>query len=196
LRAARALLAEQGTSRVTLRMVAERAGVRAPLVHYYFGSKAELFSAVIEEVAGALRDRLIDIAGAGETPAERLREFVAGIIRAMASDPFTPRLMAELVIFPDDERTDRFVSDFGAPNVAAFRRVLQDGIDANEFRPLPPEFVAPVLLGACIFYFLGAPALRRILDFEPLDSESVERYAACVGDLLLNGLGAKSTGRR
>ena len=49
------------------------------------------------------------------------------------------------------------------------------------------------MFGACFFYFLGAPALKRILGFDPLDPESVERYAAYVGELLLNGISAKKT---
>jgi TetR/AcrR family transcriptional regulator len=190
LEAARELLAELGTSRVTLRMVAERAGVRAPLVHYYFGGKAELFEAVIEEVGSRLRDRLLAIATHSETPEERFREYIAGVIHTMAADPFAPRLIAELVLFPDDERTDRFVRDFGEPNVAALGQVVQDGITSGAFGPLDPQLLAPALIGSCLFYFLGAPALRRIMGSDPLDPKSVERYAAYVGELLLHGISA------
>lgn len=188
LAAARELLAEQGTSRVTLRMVAERAGVRAPLVHYYFGSKADLFEAVIAEVGTRLRDHLQDISTHSETPEERFREYVTGMIRTLAADPFAPRLITELVLFPDDERTDRFVRDFGKPNLEALGRILQDGIASGAFGPLDPHLLAPAVLGSCIFYFLGAPALRRVIGTDPLDPESVERYAAYVGELLLHGI--------
>jgi TetR/AcrR family transcriptional regulator len=194
LEAARELLADQGTARVTLRMVAERAGVRAPLVNYYFGSKAELFDAVLDEVGSSLRDRLQAIAARGETPEERFREYIAGVIHIMAADPFAPRLIAELVFFPDDERTDRFVRDFGEPNIAALRLVVQDGIASGAFGPLDPELLAPALIGSCLFYFLGAPALRRITGSDPLDPKSVERYAAYVGELLLHGIAARPAG--
>ncbi len=191
LAAARELLAERGTARVTLRMVAERAGVRAPLVNYYFGSKAELFDAVIDEVGSRLRDRLRAVATHSESPEARFREYIAGVIHTMAADPFAPRLIAELVFFPDDERTDRFVRDVGEPNLASLRQVLEDGITSGAFGPIDPQLLAPALLGSCFFYFLGAPALRRIMDSDPLDPKAVERYAAYVGELLLHGVSAR-----
>jgi len=169
-------------------MVAERAGVRAPLVNYYFGTKEELFDAVISEVGTRLRDRLQRIATDSETPEERFREFIDGVIGSMAADPFAPRLIAELVFFPDDERTDRFAREIGAPNLAALSKVLHDGIASGAFGEQDPRLLAPALLGACVFYFLGAPALRRILGIDPLDPTAVERYAAYVGELLLHGI--------
>jgi TetR/AcrR family transcriptional regulator len=192
LAAAKELLADQGTARVTLRMVAERAGVRAPLVNYYFGSKAELFDAVLDEVGSRLRDRLQGIAAQDGTPEERFRHYIAGLIHSMAADPFAPRLIAELVFFPDDERTERFVRNVGQPNLAALVQVLEDGVASGAFDPLDPQQLAPVLLGSCFFYFIGAPALRRIMASDPLDPKSVDSYAAYVGELLLHGISASA----
>ena len=45
-------MTEKGFPRVTLREVAERAGVKPALVHYYFEGKRGLVEAVIGEVAG------------------------------------------------------------------------------------------------------------------------------------------------
>jgi AcrR family transcriptional regulator len=51
LRAARDLMAEKGLPRITLREVAERAGVQPALVSYYFGGKSFLLRAVVADVA-------------------------------------------------------------------------------------------------------------------------------------------------
>ena len=59
LQATRDLLAERGMPRVTVREVAERAGVQPALVNYYFGSKADLLRAVVEQVLFA-DDEIID----------------------------------------------------------------------------------------------------------------------------------------
>ncbi|WP_406010700.1 TetR family transcriptional regulator [Streptomyces sp. NBC_00637] len=58
LRAARYLLARQAHADITLKAVAERAGVSAPLVLKYFGNKDALFARVMsfEEDADALLD--------------------------------------------------------------------------------------------------------------------------------------------
>jgi AcrR family transcriptional regulator len=191
LKAARELLARDGASRVTLRQVAERAGVRAPLVHYYFGSKAELFEAVMEGVARNLRDQLVLISEQSGSAEDRLRAFVTDAIRIFAADPFAPRLLAELIIFPDDERTERFMRDFGRPNTQVLGELLSEGVASREFEAVDPRMLVPAMMGAIVFYFLGAPGLRRMLDFDPLDPERIEQYSAFVGELLLNGIRAR-----
>lgn len=59
--AARTIFSAQGYQGATIRMIATEAGVDTKLVHYYFGTKAELFSAVIAttfETEG-IKERLI-----------------------------------------------------------------------------------------------------------------------------------------
>lgn len=46
--AAREALVERGSTGATTRAVADRAGVRASLVHYHFGSKQQLLAAVLD----------------------------------------------------------------------------------------------------------------------------------------------------
>src|SRR6185295_5951894 len=65
LRAARYLLARQAHADITLKAVAERAGVSAPLVLKYFGNKDALFARVMsfQEDADALLDAPLERLG-------------------------------------------------------------------------------------------------------------------------------------
>lgn len=58
---ARSVFARHGYQGATIRMIATEAGVDTKLVHYYFGTKAELFSAVIAATftAEGIQDRLL-----------------------------------------------------------------------------------------------------------------------------------------
>jgi hypothetical protein len=49
-------------------------------------------------------------------------------------------------------------------------------------------FLIPSMLGACFFYFLGAPIERRVFGVDPLDPERVERFGDSVADLILRGI--------
>lgn len=57
LAAAADVLRERGFGAMSLRAVAERAGVQVSLVHYHFGSKQRLLVAVLEDLTGTLLER-------------------------------------------------------------------------------------------------------------------------------------------
>ena len=58
LETARRVLAERGFPGATVREIASRAGVNPAMVHYYFGSKRGLHTALIERIAAELRGRV------------------------------------------------------------------------------------------------------------------------------------------
>jgi AcrR family transcriptional regulator len=80
--AAEALLVEVGYSRITVRRLAEKAGVNHGLVHYYFGSMEEVFLQTLERFT----DRLI----------ERQRELYA------AEVPFVDKWRTAMRYLTDD----------------------------------------------------------------------------------------------
>jgi AcrR family transcriptional regulator len=108
--AARRQFAEVGYDRTTIRSVAADAGVDPALVIHYFGSKQQLFLAVVElpfppeDVLPQLLD------GPRASVGERLARFVLGVledpdarakwtgmIRAAASEPEAARMLRELL---------------------------------------------------------------------------------------------------
>jgi AcrR family transcriptional regulator len=108
--AARDLFAERGYDRTTLRAIAAEAGVDPSLVAHFFGSKQQLFLAVVElpfEPSEALPGVL---AGDREEIGARFARFVVGVlespaghgtlvglVRAAASEPEAARLVRELI---------------------------------------------------------------------------------------------------
>ena len=77
--AAVAVLGEVGADRLTMDMVAERADAATRTVYNHFSTRQELLAAVQAHLLQAFRDTLqLDILQTGE-PAERLRQFVAGL---------------------------------------------------------------------------------------------------------------------
>lgn len=82
------LFEELGPHAVSVRAIAERAGVNHGLVHHYFGSKAGLVQAVLErladESAAAIRERGVD---AVIDPADgRVRRHVRVLTRVVLDD--------------------------------------------------------------------------------------------------------------
>jgi AcrR family transcriptional regulator len=109
-KAARRNFGELGYERTTIRAIAEKAGVDPALVVHFFGSKQQLFLAVIdlpfapEEVLPSILAG--DREGVGERFArfivgvledENARSVVTGMVRAAASEPEAARMLRELI---------------------------------------------------------------------------------------------------
>jgi len=85
--AAEKLFAQHGYHAVTIRDIADEAGVPLALVGYYFGPKHELFAAIFEHWSGTLDERIAGLRQiAADAPADdalltRTRNSVAALTR-------------------------------------------------------------------------------------------------------------------
>lgn len=189
-------MAEKGLPRVTLREVAKRAGVQPGLVNYYFGGKDGLFRAVVSAVAGEMLERIQAAVASEGSPEDRVREFVRGMAQATTAAPYAPRLMVEQVLFGDEAVVEEFVTSFARPNLAAMLALLDAGQESGRFRPVDPRFTIPAMVGACIFFFLSSPVVRRLYEIEPVDAEVAREFADSTAEMILHGIvgrGASTT---
>ncbi|MFD0312039.1 TetR family transcriptional regulator [Streptomyces sp. NPDC127119] len=163
LRAARHLLARHAHADITLKAVAERAGVSPPLIMKYFGNKETLFARVMsfEEDAALLLDA--PLAGLG-------RHMVRHVLVSQSergADPLLRIVFAPLHGTQGDTLRANFrtqVSD---------RLVLRlDGPDAG----LRAELAVGMLLGLGVMYGIARGGELRTA---PLD-DVVQRYAPAV----------------
>ena len=192
--AAHQVMAEQGYPRVTLRQVADRAGVQPALVSYYFGSKQGLLRAVIERVSQQMHGTLHAAASSDQPADQAIRSLTHAVLEALMAAPYGPRLMVEQVLFGDEEVVDDYVDSFARPNLEDIRALLREGEARGELRPVEVKFLTPVLMGACAFFFLGMPIHRRLFGFDQVDSALAAEFADFVSDVLLRGIAAQREG--
>jgi AcrR family transcriptional regulator len=88
--AAERLFAERGYHAVTIRQIAQAAGVPLALVGYYFGAKHELFCALFEHWKGTIEERMAGLraavdAGGADLPERIVDAFVTPVLRLRAS---------------------------------------------------------------------------------------------------------------
>ena len=140
LEAGRRLFADQGFDGASVRAITRRARANLGAVTYHFGSKQALYTAVLEQLFGELRER---VTAATAAPAEA-RDGLGAIIRAFfaffADHPEAPRLIIQRLAAGDytaslfrlfgDANGDRFVN--GA-DFALFRAAFGAG-------PLDPNY--------------------------------------------------------
>lgn len=124
--AAEKLFAQQGYHAVTIRQIAQEAGVPLALVGYYYGAKQELFHAIFEHWAGTIEARLAALSQAMEqAPSRRLAAIVDAFIspvlqlRASEEGEYYALLVARELMHASPE-ADRVLRDYFDPLAHAF----------------------------------------------------------------------------
>ena len=186
--AARALMAERGLPRVTVREVAERAGVQPALVNYYFGGKDGLLQAVVDDLTQRVYERVREAAAEPGPPEARLRAMLRAMARDMAEEPYAPRLMVEQVLFGSEDAADDFVDQYASRQLQVLAELFAEGQGEGTFRDVDIALLIPQMLGGVIWFFLSQPVLGRLFDIERVTPELAERFADQCADVLLRGI--------
>ena len=145
-RAAREQVAERGYASASVQAVARRAGVATGSVYRHFPSKAELFVEVFRRASQRELDVVTEIASDPALPSSERVAAAAETFarRALAAPTMAYALLAE----PVDPAVEAERLRFRRGYRDAFRRALDDGIAAGEFREHDTEIAAAAIVGA------------------------------------------------
>ena len=130
--AAEKLFAQKGYHAVSIRQIAEEAGVPLALVGYYYGPKHELFHSIFAHWNATIQERLVGLAAAR---ASKLRNKLAAIIEAFIRPVLRMRASAEgeyyalLVareLYHANADTDRVLRAYFDPLAHAFIDALHE----------------------------------------------------------------------
>lgn len=175
LEAATVVFGQHGFDAATIAQVAEGAGVSPGTVIHYFGSKAALFRAVIEDhlSSGMEEDEALLIAHRGS---------YADLVR-MLLDRMWERInrpgTAELILVgmahssSAPEAFERVSGEMVGRCPRLLSGVLQAGIDAGEFRPVDPEKMAKVLAASVLGLVVGYRRFAPFTSGLPVDPKLV-----------------------
>lgn len=155
--AAEKLFGKYGFHGVSIRDIADEAGVPLALVGYYFGAKQALYHAIFEHWGGMINERLASLQEAmaqppdGERLTRLVNAFIAPVIRLRASPEgeYYALLMTRGLALQSEEE-DAIIREFFDPMARAF-------IDAFH-KVLSEEFpgVTRPLVAWCYQFALGA----------------------------------------
>jgi AcrR family transcriptional regulator len=159
LAAARAAFAERGYAATSIRRVAAAAGVDPALVHHYFGSKEDLFTAVVAPpVDPAVILRRV-LAGDAGTVGERVVRTFLGVWDDPVTGPAFHGLLRGAV---EHDESARLLREFFAARVVRRLADAPGSPVARDGLPLRASLVASQLFGLALArYVLGLPPLAR-----------------------------------
>jgi AcrR family transcriptional regulator len=147
------IFAERGFAAARLEDVAERAGVSKATIYLYFESKADLFAAIVRDIATPRFEEMEAMLAAYDGPSASLLAFVIGKFREITTETQLPSLakiiLSEATNFPE-------IRDFYRDNVilrgfSNLGRIIERGIARGEFRDCNvnaavQEIIFPILL--------------------------------------------------
>jgi AcrR family transcriptional regulator len=188
LKAAGELMIERNSIDISLSELAKKSGINAALVKYHFGNKEGLLMALLARDSQSEIDNLDYLMRQPIAPTEKLKLHIGGIIRAYHRFPYLNRLIHRL-LYESSEKSAKEVARLFAKPVFEFqRRLLEDGVEAGEFRKVDPMMFYISLIGACDHLFHGRTAMSPALGAGGVTDEVRRRYVAHMTELICGGI--------
>lgn len=165
--------------------IAAQTGVTKAMIFYYFGSKEELYKAVLERAY----DRNIE--GISENlaelpPTEAFECFIRQLLDNVSKNPN----IASILFLESIQNQGQYYPKQAAEQLyGVLSSILERGIAMGVFRPLEPRHTAVNIIGICVFYFCAHPNIKFLWSGKRmLSKEMLEQHANEALNLILAGV--------
>lgn len=149
-----AALGYRGTS---IREITRAAHANLGAVTYHFGTKQKLYEAVLSNAFGEIGQRIETAAQADGTPTEQIAAVVRALFGFFREAPDVPHLMVHELAAGGG--LPAFLGPYLQRNLAAIRRVVETGIEAEAFRPVDPNLVAFSVISQVVWFAMVGRSL-------------------------------------
>ena len=188
------LFSVYGYDGVSMRRIAEAAGVSKANIYHHFASKQALYFAIMRRSAEELTTLLENLAEGEGAFNQRLQAFATAHLAHLFENSERVRLVLREAFSGDEEKTRAVVEQMVGGLVNRMIDIFEAGQRAGLLRAeLDPGLCAHLLMGADLFYFQAHGLLQQIP--EAGFARHPGRYSKQMIDVLLNGmLAAPSAG--
>ncbi|WP_193364786.1 TetR/AcrR family transcriptional regulator [Natrinema versiforme] len=180
-------LCKHGYAELTMQDIAEESTKSKGTLHYHFEGKGDLLKSFLEYLLDRFEERTQTVPG--ETPAERLHEFLDELLTPSDDDSaeeFRTAILEIKAQAPYNEAYQDQLSEFDSALHDRIAELVADGLESGEFRAdIDPDEVADFL----VTLFHGAQTRAAAVDRPP------ERTLAYVHDYIDETLCLESTER-
>jgi TetR/AcrR family transcriptional regulator len=187
LRAAEQVFAGAGYAGATMAEIAERAGIPKSNLHYYFGTKREIYRAVLTHIL-ALWLAPTDSIREDNDPRAALADYIEAKMRLTATHPDASRVFANEVLHGATEIGDMLRGELRAlveRKAAVIERWIADG----RMAPVDPRHLFFTIWAATQTYADFETQVCAVLDVGRLDAPQIGVATRHLKTLLLRGCG-------
>jgi TetR/AcrR family transcriptional regulator len=187
LQAAEQVFSRAGYAGATMAEIAERAGIPKSNLHYYFGTKREIYRAVLTRIL-ALWLAPTDSIREDNDPGAALSDYIEAKMRLSATRPDASRVFASEVLHGATEIGDILRGELRAVverKAAVIERWIADG----RMAPVDPRHLFFTIWAATQTYADFEAQVCAVLDVRQLDDPQIGAATRHLKTLLLRGCG-------
>lgn len=158
-------------------LIAEEAGVNKALLYYYFKGKEALYDAALEAVAQRVVSSSLAAMNADCSPGERLVHFALNHFdRILTQRTFQSLMQQEMIRLHrgEENAVAPLVEKVFRPMMLRFREVFAEGSRSGELIHVEELQIMYAALGANVFYFLSAPIMGMMMNFDPFKRSAIQ----------------------
>lgn len=187
LNAAVKLFSEKGYDAVSMRGVAEEAGVSKANIYHHFNSKEDLYRAIVCASAAELSSLISNLAESTGTFESRILDFAIQHLGHLEGNALSSRVIMREAFSGNEERNKMLVDEVFGGVFTRMVSIFQAGQHAGVLRrDLDPALCATLLIGADVFFFQARGVLRHL----PLAGFATDpaNFSQQMVDVMLNGM--------
>jgi AcrR family transcriptional regulator len=185
-----------GLSGARVDSIAERTRTSKRMIYYYFGSKEDLYLAVLEKAYRKIRSLEADLQLAGMPPCEALRTLIASTFDHDENNPDFVRLVSiENIHHAAHMRRSTEIKDLNVSIIRALSDILERGrADGSFRREVDPIDLHMLISAFCFFRVSNAHTFGTIFRRNLSEPEIYDRHRTMVSDAVLSYLQSPPSG--
>jgi TetR/AcrR family transcriptional regulator len=196
LAAARSAFAESGLEGARVDDIAHRAGVNKQLVYHYFGSKDELYTAVLEQVYSEIRSRESELNIGALSPVDAIRKLIEFEFDHHLLSPDFVRILSDENAHGGRHLRGTRAGKLNRPIVHLIETTLRRGVASGDFRSGLDALQVYLSIAALpYFYFGNIHTLSRAFDSSLATKAGQVKRRQQIVDFALHALLQNDTGR-
>jgi AcrR family transcriptional regulator len=181
--------AQHGYEGAGVSLIAERAGVSQPSIHYHFKSKRMLWEAAMLQLAEMISvDRRAQAKFAKFlSPLDKLKATCTILIENAASNP----VLGQIILSEGQtggERLDWLIRHVLSDVYYEFLEIIETCAQEGVIKPYKPTHLLMLLTGAAVTQFNVAPLVSSVFGEDPKSSDNVDAFKTMYLDVIFSGL--------
>jgi len=185
--AALQLFSERGFDGVSMRQVAEMAGVSKANIYHHFESKQALYIAVLRSSVTETHKILEPLADSTESFESRLKRFMTAHLSQIFKHSMNSRLILREAMDQDEGQAKTMADKVVGENFRLLIALLREAQTAGVIKPeTDPVLCATLLVGSNVFFFQAQNVMKHISEVTFVDD--LEVYSNGIVDMVLNGI--------